>query len=134
MKNHNKCRFTLNEDQKLVQLVSLFGVNQWKEIAALFPDRSARQLRERWIYYLDPQFDKKPFSEEEDRILIEGHIRFGNRWKKISTELIPNRTDISLRNRFHQIQKGKTVQREIFPSIKNLLDINNVHITLFPLE
>jgi myb proto-oncogene protein len=114
-------------------LVSTLGTNQWVKIASLFPDRSVRQLRERWKYYLDPQLDKSPFSEEEDRILIEGQIRFGNHWKIISKELLPNRTDIALRNRFYQIRKEMDSKERQLPSISMFLNENDRKIFDLPI-
>jgi myb proto-oncogene protein len=112
----------------------MYGINQWKQIAAVFPGRSVRQLRERWKIYLDPQINKSPFSEEEDQLLVQGQLLFGNHWKIISQEFLPNRSDIALRNRFYQIQKDQDNKDIKFPSIEMLLNLNHVQIALFPLE
>jgi hypothetical protein len=115
MKIHSKCKFSHEEDHLLIHLVQIYGENNWKEIAKEFPARSARQLRERWRFYLNPNLDKNPFTSEEDQIIIEGQKQFGNSWKTISQLLLPNRTDIAIRNRFRQIQKEqKPIQNEFF--------------------
>jgi hypothetical protein len=105
MKIHNKRKFSPEEDHAIKMFVEIYGNDNWKIIAKEFPDRNARQLRERWRFYLDPQLNKNPFTPEEDKIIIDGQNQFGNFWKTISENLLPNRTDISIRNRFRQIQK-----------------------------
>jgi hypothetical protein len=111
MKFHNKCKFSEAEDQLLVKLVELNGTDNWKLIASEFPFRSIRQLRERWRVYLSPCFNKGPFTPEEDQIIIEGQSKFGNSWKNFSQFLLPNRTDIAIRNRFRQIKKDGVERR-----------------------
>jgi hypothetical protein len=74
-------------------------------IAKEFPTRSARQLRERWRFYLNPQLDKNPFTSEEDKIIVEGQKLFGNSWKTIPEILLQIRTDIAIRSRFCQLNK-----------------------------
>ena len=33
---------------------------------------------------LDPSIKKEPFSEAEDQVLIQAHLRLGNQWSQIS--------------------------------------------------
>jgi hypothetical protein len=113
MKLHNKRKFTQDEDHTIKNLAQIYGTNNWKVIAKQFPDRNARQLRERWRYYLNPQLNKNSFTPEEDNIIIEGRKQYGNSWKTISEKLLPNRTDISIRNRFRQIEKEGFEQKEL---------------------
>ena len=58
MLKKNKCKFSQEEDDKLAELVRKFGPKNWKMIAEGIPSRSARQLRERWINYLDPNVNR----------------------------------------------------------------------------
>jgi myb proto-oncogene protein len=113
MKIHSKCKFSQQEDQLLFHLVQIDGENNWKIIANQFPDRSARQIRERWRFYLNPNLDMNPFTLEEDKIVIEAQKQFGNSWKTISQLLLPNRTDIAIRNRFRQLNKEPTEDKYI---------------------
>jgi myb proto-oncogene protein len=112
MKLHNKHKFTRDEDRAINILVEIYGSNNWKIIAKDFPDRTARQLRERWKFYLNSQLNKNPFTSEEDQIIIDGQKQYGNSWKTISEKLLPNRTDLSIRNRFRQITKESVKPRE----------------------
>ena len=49
--------------------------------------RTGKQCRERWFNHLDPQLKKEPWSEDEDRALLEAQSRLGNSWTKIATEM-----------------------------------------------
>jgi hypothetical protein len=112
MKLHNKRKFTPDEDHAIIILVQRYGTDNWKQIAKEFTDRNARQLRERWRFYLNPQLNKNPFTPEEDKMIVDGMKQYGNSWKTISENLLPNRTDLSIRNRFRQIQREGIKQKE----------------------
>jgi hypothetical protein len=58
------------------------------KIAQLLPNRSATQIRERWINVLDPAIKKTPWTYNEDRILLKYNLMYGNKWAKISNHLI----------------------------------------------
>jgi hypothetical protein len=60
MKLHKKRKFSSDEDRKLLILVEKIGTMNWEEIARSFPDRTRRQLRERYKFYLDPTINKNP--------------------------------------------------------------------------
>jgi hypothetical protein len=111
-KQHSHAKFTPKEDQLLLHLVSKFGKQNWQEIAKSFPDRTIRQLRERYNIYIDSTLNFKSWTEEDEQILIDSQKQFGNSWKKISQQFLPNRSDNEIRNRFNQIQKEKLIRKE----------------------
>lgn len=43
-----------------------------------------------WHNHLNPDIKKTPWTEEEDRIILEKHITLGNQWAKIA-EFLPGR-------------------------------------------
>ncbi|CBJ27824.1 conserved unknown protein [Ectocarpus siliculosus] len=85
-----KGAWTPEEDQKMVELVGLFGPKRWSAISQRFPGRIGKQCRERWNNHLDPALSKAPWSEEEDRIIIETQAIHGNKWAEMS-RLLPGR-------------------------------------------
>ncbi|OHT14721.1 Myb-like DNA-binding domain containing protein [Tritrichomonas foetus] len=101
-----KCKFTNEEDQKLLHFVQEFGSKNWKEIANRMPGRSIRQCRERYKYFLSPESsNRNSWSFEEDNLLIQKHQEIGPHWSKI-VPYFTGRSDVSLKNRFHLLMRG----------------------------
>lgn len=46
--------------------------------------------RRSWYNHLDPQIKRGPWTEEEDRLIIDMQHRMGNKWAEIADE-IPGR-------------------------------------------
>lgn len=92
--------WTEQEDSFLRSLVDQLGQGLWAAIASQIPGRSGKQVRERWLNHLSPNVTKRPWSSEEDDIIIESHRRFGNCWSRIA-KLLEGRSDNSVKNRFY---------------------------------
>lgn len=92
--------WTEEEDNQLRALTQRHGVGLWATIAQSIPGRTGKQVRERWLNHLSPGVVKRPWSAEEDRIIINTHLRYGNAWSKIA-KLLNGRSDNSVKNRFY---------------------------------
>ena len=44
----------------------------------------------RWHNHLNPNLKKGPWTDEEDKLVIDMHQRLGNKWAKMA-ELVPGR-------------------------------------------
>jgi hypothetical protein len=93
-----KSRFSHEEDQFIQNLVEEIG-KKWNKIAKKMNNRTGRQIRERYINYLDPSIIQGKFSFEEDEKLMT-FLSSNNQisWKEIEIDF-PGRTQIHLKNR-----------------------------------
>ena len=106
-----KRMWTEEEDRVVIDHVMKLGkAAKWTKAAALLPGRNGKNVRERWYNHLDPSINKKPWTDDEDRIILQAQMKFGNQWRYIST-LLPGRTDNAIKN-----HRNSTIRRRIMQS------------------
>ncbi|CAE7882868.1 myb, partial [Symbiodinium sp. KB8] len=76
--------WTVEEDDRLTELVTKYGTKDWSLIATNFKGRLGKQCRERWYNHLDPSIKKDPWSAAEDRHILRLHWTMGNKWAQIA--------------------------------------------------
>ena len=113
-----RAKFTQNEDAKLIELVSKYGEDNWTKIAELMKNRTPRQCRERWRYYLNPRILSQPWNMNDDYLLIQKVNQLGKKWTKIAI-FFPGRTDISIKNRWLTLQR-RQLKCQNLPQSNNL--------------
>ena len=103
-------KWTGEEDAIIIRFVEQNGPKSWSKLKTILPGRTGKQCRERWRDHLDPNVNRSPFTEEEDRILIMLHGQFGNQWVKIAQHL-PGRSDNAIKNRWNATLKKRLARQ-----------------------
>ncbi|KAK4376005.1 hypothetical protein RND71_006682 [Anisodus tanguticus] len=90
--------WTEQEDLQLVFYVKMFGDRRWDFLAKVSGlKRSGKSCRLRWVNYLNPGLKRGRMTPQEERLVLQLHSKYGNRWSKIAGKL-PGRTDNEIKN------------------------------------
>lgn len=106
--------FSKEEDSMISLLVSQYGNRNWKLISKKMIRRTPRQCRERWRYYLSPNVDNRPWSEDEDNMLVDLMKTMGTQWSKIAKHF-EHRTCINVKNRYCLLQRNNRKNKNFAP-------------------
>ncbi|CAJ1955783.1 unnamed protein product [Sphenostylis stenocarpa] len=99
--------WTEQEDFKLVSFVGLFGDRRWDFIAKVSGlNRTGKSCRLRWVNYLHPGLKRGKMTPQEERLVLELHSKWGNRWSRIARKL-PGRTDNEIKNYWRTLMRKK---------------------------
>jgi len=109
-RNNNKGAWSNEEDVALLnamdEVTKEIGHVKWCLVSKRLPSRSPKQCRERFVYNLDPNISKAPWSKEEDAFLIYSQKNLGNAWARIAS-CLPGRTENSTKTRFKSIMRAQ---------------------------
>jgi len=86
---------------------------RWSDLAQKLPGRAGKQIRDRWINYLDPKIQHLPFSREDDILIYEGHKQLGKKWAQIAVQFFNSvRSENQIKNRWYSSSFKKFVIQE----------------------
>ena len=100
----------MQEDNQLRRLVDEHGHRKWSFIASKMNGRRGKQCRDRWLNHLKPDIRRGEWTQEEERILVEGHRMLGTRWAALA-KLLPGRPENAIKNHWHATLRCKWAQR-----------------------
>lgn len=75
-------------------------------MAKLLPGRTDDQCAKRWRENLDPSISRRPWTDEEDEILMDRYESLGKRWKQIAS-CFEGRPPVHCRNRVQSLIRAK---------------------------
>ncbi len=104
--------WTKSEDILLSTIVHKHGAKNWTQLAKNFPNRIAKQCRERWHSVLNLQFVKKKWTFDEDILILKLVQLKGTRWSEIA-KCFPGRTDSQIKNRFNSNLKKRLTDKRL---------------------
>ncbi|CAH2355607.1 hypothetical protein CLIB1423_29S01024 [[Candida] railenensis] len=101
--NLRKGKWTPEEDAQLLSAFQKYGA-AWKKVASTISGRTDDQCAKRYIEVLDPKTKDrlKPWTHEEDLLLIRRVKIHGTKWKTIADD-IEGRPSLTCRNRWRKI-------------------------------
>lgn len=114
--SHHCMMWRQEEDILLLAAIHKYGLGDWKSIAYFVGGgRSRSQCSQRWGRAMDPKIAKAPWTEQEDKILLDMVNEYGEHsWANISRKM-GNRSDVQCRYRFFLLTKrgksGKPAKR-----------------------
>ena len=98
-----KGKWTPEEDDLLVKAFEKFG-SAWLKVAQEIKGRTDDQCAKRYVEILDPKTKDrlKPWTEEEDLLLIKQVKRYGTKWRTICNAF-ESRPSLTCRNRWRKL-------------------------------
>jgi hypothetical protein len=100
----SKAKFTPEEDEMIRVAISSRGLGDWSGVAIAIPNRTARQIRERYKNYLAPDVNQTPWTASENDLLGRLVGELGPSWSRLVT-FFENRTDVAIKNHYNLLRR-----------------------------
>lgn len=108
-----------DEDATVLRVIAASNeqpFTQWSDLAPQLPGRTGKQIRDRWVNYLNPAINHLPFSREDDLLLWNGHKELGKRWVEISVKKFNStRSENHIKNRWYSAAFKKFIAGKFGP-------------------
>ena len=115
--------WTPEEDEHLLSLFKVYGAH-WAQIASHIPNRTGKQVRDRYMAVLVANIKRDPWTDEEDRAILVMVEKIGPQWSKIA-ESLKGRAEIQVKNRYYTYLKKYGIEL----SDEDRFNVNSVEAT-----
>ncbi|KAL7128785.1 hypothetical protein ABFS83_13G017500 [Erythranthe nasuta] len=108
--------WTSNEDSTLIEYVKNHGEGNWNAVQRNSGlSRCGKSCRLRWANHLRPNLKKGAFSADEEKLIVELHAKYGNKWARMASQ-IPGRTDNEIKNYWNtRLKRRQRAGLPIYP-------------------
>lgn len=106
-------RWTPEEDQQLMDTIEKYRIGNvipWTKILDKMSGRSKLQLYNRYMFTLNPQLNRSPFTVEEDCVIMAAIKEYGVNFRIFPPNLIPGRNMRQIRSRYNNVLKHVSVR------------------------
>nr|QST87256.1 transcription factor MYB59 [Abelmoschus esculentus] len=89
-------------------------------------NRTGKSCRLRWVNYLHPGLKRGKMTPQEEKLVLDLHAKWGNRWSRIARKL-PGRTDNEIKNywRTHTRKMAQEKKRSMSPSSSTITGVDS---------
>ncbi|XP_062077695.1 transcription factor MYB97-like [Humulus lupulus] len=109
--------WTAAEDHVLMEYVKKHGEGNWNSVQKYSGlNRCGKSCRLRWANHLRPNLKKGSFTPEEEKLILELHAKYGNKWARMAAQL-PGRTDNEIKNYWNtRVKRRKRQGLPLYPN------------------
>lgn len=116
LKSKKKGKWTKEEDAIVTEAVITSNeqpFTRWSDVAEKLPGRARKQIRDRWVNYLNPNINHAPFTREDDLRLWSGYQKIGKKWAEIGAKVfLMTRPENTIKNRWNSVAFKKFIESE----------------------
>ncbi len=115
----NQKKWSKDEDEELIKLVSSHNGKKWKEIASNFHNKTPLQCFSRYKR-IRPGIYKGTWKKEEDELILSLIEKYGTSWSKIS-KIVKTRNGKQIRDRYMNVLAPNINKKKFSPEEDFLL-------------
>lgn len=98
-------RWTAEEDRLFMEGLEKYGIHRIARIRREYlPQRSTGALRAHYALCIHRKLNPKPWTKEEDKLLVEAVGKYGRSWSKIVSQLLPDRLAYEIAQRWRIVE------------------------------